>query len=200
MKRPLLLLPLLALAAAACASIKCSSPPPGGSVGHESGGSFLPESAIKIPNRLRLDKRSVPLSMINELTFAIEKGRLPCDLVLDCRNLETGNLSVSCENGKAMFFPSNKVSVSSERGTETFSVTNPVATVSFGPEREHEKVLLIDLEGLRRQQMPDDSRTVLKCSVREDDNWYYATIPLVFSEDCPPSSASFSISSNWYDY
>ena len=174
---------LAAALAALCAG--CAEPP--------SVGSF------SVPNRLRLSGTDVPLGATNELAFAVEKGRLPCEFALDCRRLETGCLTVFCENGQAVFYPSNRIDVVTEGGIETIAAEHPVATLSFGEGVNHEKTLVVDPEGLRRECGPN-ARTALRCKVAEDEKRYLVTIPIVLSHDCPPTTVTFCILSNWYDY
>lgn len=154
---------------------------------------------FSVPNRLRLSGTDVPLRATNELAFAVEKGRLPCKFALDCRRLETGSLTVFCENGQAVFYPSNRIDVVTEGGIETIAAEHPVATLSFGEGVNHEKTLVVDPEGLRRRREPN-IRTALRCKVAEDEKRYLVTIPIVLSHDCPPTNVTFQLLSNWYDY
>ena len=154
---------------------------------------------FSVPNRLRLSGTDVPLGATNELAFAVEKGRLPCKFALDCRRLETGSLTVFCENGQAVFYPSNRIDVVTDGGIETIAAEHPVATLSFGEGVNHEKTLVVDPEGLRRRREPN-IRTALRCKVAEDEKRYLVTIPIVLSHDCPPTNVTLQLLSNWYDY
>ena len=154
---------------------------------------------FSVPNRLRLSGTDIPLEETNHLAFAVEKGRLPCEFALDCRRLETGSLTVFCENGQAVFYPSNRIDVVTEGGIETIAAEHPVATLSFGEGVNHEKALVVDPEGLRRRREPN-IRTALRCKVAEDEKRYLVTIPIGLSHDCPPTNVTFQLLSNWYDY
>ena len=156
-------------------------------------------TAIGISNTLRMTSRNIYLSTTNELYFSVEKGRLPCELLLDCRMLSTGFVTVMCENGWVTFLPSNCVEVSSSNGISRFCSDNHVASVVFNVGKE-DGVLVIDKEGLRRQLPFKEERSILRCMFSEKDKYFLIKFPIRLSNETDPTEIQFKVLSNWYEF